>query len=169
MVDGRRWARPSGVFDREYEWATLGDLVGDHAVGARLGFVYGRRRQGKTLLLESVVEAAGGLLLPGLEQSAAQNRAAVGAAYARHRQLGAPVAFAGWKDAIDELLALGEGRAEAVPVVLDEFPYFMAASPELPSVIQAALSPRGRAKTRSRVRLILCGSASRSWNGCWTR
>jgi uncharacterized protein len=153
------WAKPSGVFDREFEWETLTRLAGDRKVGAWLGLVYGRRRQGKTLLLESLTEAAGGLLIPGLEQSAAQNLAGVGAAYARHRGLRAPVAFAGWKDAIDELLALGEGAAQPVPVVLDEFPYLVATSPELPSIIQAALSPRSRAKIRSRARLILCGSA----------
>jgi AAA+ ATPase superfamily predicted ATPase len=94
-----------------------------------------------------------------LEQSAAQNLAAVGAAYARYRGLPAPVAFAGWKQAVDELLGLGQDTDGPVPVVLDEFPYLVASAPALPSIIQAALSPRGRAMTRSRTRLILCGSA----------
>lgn len=153
------WRKPATVFDREFEWDALTRLAGDDQVGALLGLVYGRRRQGKTLLLELLGEVAGGLVIPGLEQSAAQNLTAVGEAYARHRGLGAPVAFTGWKQAIDELLALGEDTAQPVPVVLDEFPYMMAASPELPSIIQAALSPRSRARTRSRVRVMLCGSA----------
>jgi AAA+ ATPase superfamily predicted ATPase len=152
-------AKPEAVFDREFEWDALTRLAGDDQLGAWLGLVYGRRRQGKTLLLELLCEAAGGLLIAGLEQSAAQNLAAVGEAYGRYRGLGAPVVFSGWKHAIDELLALGEGTPKPVPIVLDEFPYLMATAPELPSTIQAALSPRGRARTRSRARLILCGSA----------
>jgi AAA+ ATPase superfamily predicted ATPase len=153
------WARPSTLFDRQFEWEVLAQHAGGGQEGASLGLVYGRRRQGKTLLLELLCEAAGGLVVTGLEQSAAQNRAAIGAAYARHRGVGAPVAFGGWAEAIDGLLALGEDRPHPVPVVLDEFPYLLATAPELPSIIQAALSPRGRAKRRSRTRLILCGSA----------
>lgn len=153
------WTKPPALFDREFEWGTLADFAGDDRPGATLGLVYGRRRQGKTLLVELLSEAAGGLVVTGLEQSAAQNRAAVGAAYARHRRIGAPVGFGGWKETIDELLALGEDSPHPQPVVLDEFPYLLASAPELASVIQAALSPRGRARRRSRARLILCGSA----------
>jgi len=153
------WPKPSSVFDREFEWGALTRLAGDDRLGAGLGLVYGRRRQGKTLLVEMLAEAAGGLVVAGLEQSGAQNLAAVGERYARFRGLRAPVAFPGWREAVDELLALGEGRPGPVPVVLDEFPYLVASAPELPSVIQAALSPRGRAKRRSRARLVLCGSA----------
>src|SRR5581483_3267594 len=116
--------RPAGMFDREFEWGALTGFAGDAGVGATLGLVYGRRRQGKTLLLQSLCEAAGGLLISGLEQSAAQNLAAVGEAYGRFLGLPAAVTVANW-----------------------------------PSVVQAALSPRGRARTRSRTRLVLCGSA----------
>lgn len=137
----------------------LARFAGESDPGATLGLVYGRRRQGKTLLLESMCEASKGLLIAGLEQSAAQNLAVVGAAYAGYRRLNVPVAFPDWTVALPALLALGEDASEPVPVVLDEFPYLMAAAPELPSIIQAALSPRGRARTRSRARLILCGSA----------
>lgn len=151
--------KPADVFDREFEWEALARFAGHEGVGATLGLVYGRRRQGKTLLLQSLCEAAGGLLISGLQQSSAQNLAAVGEAYGRFLRLGAPVAMANWPIAVDLLLGLGEDRAGPLPVVLDEFPYLMATSPELPSVIQAALSPRGRARTRSRARLILCGSA----------
>lgn len=152
-------AHPENVFDRTLEWDALARFAGNPEAGATLGLVYGRRRQGKTLLLESLCQASGGLLIAGLEQSSAQNLAAVGASYARYRGLDVPVAFPSWTVALRELLALGEHSAGPVPVVLDEFPYLMAGAPELPSIIQAALSPRGRARTRSAARLILCGSA----------
>src|SRR5438067_3530822 len=146
------------MFDREFEWGALSGFAGDARVGATLGLVYGRRRQGKTLLLQSLCEAAGGLLISGLEQSAAQNLAAVGEAYGRFLGLPAALTVANWRAAVDLLFEVGEGRDGPVPVVVDEFPYLLASAPELPSVIQAALSPRGRARTRSRSRLVLCGS-----------
>lgn len=152
------WSKPTELFDREFEWGEIATFAGEAAVGATLALVYGRRRQGKTMLLELLAEAAGGFMFTGLEQSSAQNLAAAGAAYARNRHVGAPVAFPSWAAAIDELLSLGEGP-RPLPVVLDEFPYITATAPELPSAIQNALSPRGRARRRSRARLILCGSA----------
>ena len=86
------------------------------------------------------------------------NLASIGSAYAAYAGLGAPVSFGSWEHAVDALLALGE-REVPTPVVLDEFPYLAATTPELPSIIQRALSPRGRARRRSRARLVLCGSA----------
>src|SRR5947208_3211653 len=152
-------AKPAVLFDREFEWEALSRFAGDAAAGATLGLVYGRRRQGKTLLLQTLCEASGGLLISGLEQSSAQNLAAVGEAYGRFLGLPDPVAFPDWPRALDALLGLGEDRDGPLPVVLDEFPYLLANAPELPSVMQAALSLRGRGRSRSRARVVLCGSA----------
>ena len=88
------------MFDREFEWGALSGFAGDARVGATLGLVYGRRRQGKTLLLQSLCEAAGGLLISGLEQSAAQNLAAVGEAYGRFLGLPAALTVANWPAAV---------------------------------------------------------------------
>jgi hypothetical protein len=44
-------------------------------------------------------------------------------------------------------------------VIIDEFPYLVAATPALPSYLQRALSPLGHARERTRTRMILCGSA----------
>lgn len=157
--------KPVAVFDREFEWRELAGFAAAEDAGASLALVYGRRRQGKTLLLELLSEAAGGFVFTGLEQSSAQNLTALGAAYGPFRGVGLPVAFPSWSVAVEELLALGEGTDRPVPVVLDEFPYLMATASELPSVIQSALSPRGRALRRSRARLILCGSAFSAMQG----
>lgn len=43
-------------------------------------------------------------------------------------------------------------------MVIDEFPYLVRSSPELPSVIQAAIDRRRR-RNGPQVRLLLCGSA----------
>jgi hypothetical protein len=67
------------------------------------------------------------------------------------------VVFATYREALDELLRLGEDRPTTV--IVDEFPYLVAATPALPSYLQQALSPRGHASEHTRTRLILCGSA----------
>ena len=46
-----------------------------------------------------------------------------------------------------------------MPVVIDEFPYLVSATPALPSYLQQALSPLNHAKEHTRTRMILCGSA----------
>lgn len=149
--------KPARLFGRDEEWAALADFVEAPTEGATLGLVYGRRRQGKTLMLELLAQATGGLLFAATQQSETQNLADLGAAYAAHRGLRQPVSFRDWREGLDELLRLGDERA--VPVIIDEFPYLIAATPALPSYLQQALSPTGHAKERTRTRLILCGSA----------
>lgn len=152
--------RPADLHDRVSEWADLAGFATDERQGATLAVVYGRRRQGKTFLLQSLVEATQGLMYGGLQLSEAQNLDRLAALYARFRGLPAGTTrFADWDAAVETLLALGEDSARPVVVVIDEFPYLMESAPGLPSIIQSALSPRGRARTRSRTRLVLCGSA----------
>lgn len=52
-------AKPDVLFDRDAEWAELASFVANRSLGATLAIVYGRRRQGKTLLLELLAEASG--------------------------------------------------------------------------------------------------------------
>lgn len=149
--------KPDRLFGREVEWEELTDFATASAPGATLGLVYGRRRQGKTLMLALLARETGGFLFAATQQTEAQNLADLGAAYAAHRGLRRPVAFATWRDALDELLRLGEERS--VPVIIDEFPYLISATPSLPSYLQQAFSPLGHAKEHTRSRVILCGSA----------
>ncbi|NYV74249.1 ATP-binding protein [Streptomyces sp. UH6] len=149
--------KPERLFARDTEWRELVEFVGSGQAGASLGLVYGRRRQGKTLMLELLARETGGFLFAATQQSEAQNLDDLGRAYADFRGLRRPVVFGDWRDALDELLRLGE-EAE-VPVVIDEFPYLVSATPALPSYLQQALSPLGHAKEHTRTRLVLCGSA----------
>lgn len=149
--------KPDRLFDRETEWHELTEYTTSPRPGAALGLVYGRRRQGKTLLLELLALELGGFMFAATQQSEAQNLADLGAAYGAYRGLRQPVVFPGYREALDELLRLGEERP--VTVIIDEFPYLTAATPALPSYLQRALSPLGHARERTRTRLILCGSA----------
>jgi uncharacterized protein len=149
--------KPARLFDRDDEWRELTEFASSPQPGATLGLVYGRRRQGKTLLLELLALELGGFLFAATQQSEAQNLVDLGAAYAAYRGLRQPVVFSSYGEALDELLRLGEEQARTV--VIDEFPYLVAAMPALPSYLQRALSPLGHAREHTRTRMILCGSA----------
>ncbi len=127
--------KPPELHDRDRPWQTLADFVTSADAGTRLALVYGRRRQGKTYMLDLLARA-----------------------YSAY--VGGPVpAFDDWEEAIGHLLGLGERRAEPTLVVLDEFPYLIDSQPALPSILQIALEPLRRPRTAGRTRLVLCGSA----------
>lgn len=119
----------------------------------RLGIVSGRRRQGKTYLLDALVDEIGGFFHTAIEATEVEALANFGQALAEHTG-GGRYAFDNWDEALERLFAtVPEGL-----IVLDEFPYLTKASPSLPSLLQRALDPRGWAR-RGQARLLLCGSA----------
>jgi AAA+ ATPase superfamily predicted ATPase len=147
--------KPDHIFDRDAEWAGLIRFATDPRPGATLGVVSGRRRQGKSYLLQALAEALGGLYFPALEMTEAVSLRLL--ADELIRVTGARVPrFADWLDAIPFLFGIARDRA--LPVILDEFPFLVKSSPGLPSVIQRELGPGGSGAA-SRVRLLLCGSA----------
>src|SRR5579859_597152 len=60
-------AKPSHLFDRDTEWAGLVAFAADVRPGDTLGVVSGRRRQGKSYLLQALATALGGIYFPSLE------------------------------------------------------------------------------------------------------
>src|SRR5271167_2907014 len=112
--------KPDRLFDREVEWQELTEFAASAEQGATLGLVYGRRRQGKTLLLESLALELGGFIFAATQQSQAQNLADLGAAYAAFQGLRQPVVFADYREVLDELFRLGTDRPALV--IIDEFP-----------------------------------------------
>jgi len=147
--------KPGHVFDRDREWAGLDSFVRNPHPGAMLGVVSGRRRQGKSFLLEALTSATGGLYFPAVEATEAVSLRSFTAALVRQ---GIPVSrpLQSWDDAIGLLLSSVRDQPRAV--VIDEFPFLVRASPSLPSIIQRELGPGGSGQ-RSSVRLLLCGSA----------
>ncbi|MFI2662370.1 AAA family ATPase [Micromonospora carbonacea] len=148
---------PSGIFDRDVEWAELTRFAADSREGATLGVVSGRRRQGKTLLLYELARATGGFYFGATEATATESLRRLGAALGQFSGAPGPVDLPDWGSAVDALLALGRDRP--VTVVIDEFPYLVRAARDLPSIIQHALTPGRPERTGSRTRLLLCGSA----------
>lgn len=147
--------KPERVFGRDREWNVLASFASNPARGALLGVVSGRRRQGKSFLLEALTSVTGGLYFPSLEETEAVSLRAFTSALIRQ---GVPVSrpFQDWGDAI--ALLFGALRDQPRTVVIDEFPFLVKASPSLPSVIQRELGPGGSGQ-ESTARLLLCGSA----------
>ncbi|MDT0613284.1 AAA family ATPase [Streptomyces lancefieldiae] len=151
--------KPSYVFDRGAEWEALSAFAGRPLPHAMLGVVSGRRRMGKTYLLRALVEQCGGFYFGATAGAEAESLRQFSSALAGHVGSPVPFAFATWHDAITYLFGLAAPGSGGRPflVVIDEFPYLVKSSPELPSIIQREID-RYQAE-ESRMRLLLCGSA----------
>src|SRR6185437_4896192 len=112
--------KPDRVFDRDREWNGLASFASNPIRSALLGVVSGRRRQGKSFLLEALTSVTGGLYFPALEETATVSLRAFGAALVRQ---GIPVSrpLQDWEDAF--ALLFGALRDQPRTVVIDEFPF----------------------------------------------
>jgi AAA+ ATPase superfamily predicted ATPase len=147
------FSKPDHIFDRAREWDGLVRFATSESSDVRLGIVSGRRRQGKTYLLDAAATTFGGFFFTATDSTETDSLASFGLALAGQTG-GGRYAFANWDEALQRLFgAVGDGL-----IIIDEFPYLMKASPSLPSLIQSSLGPRGYAQ-QTRARLLLSGSA----------
>jgi AAA+ ATPase superfamily predicted ATPase len=145
-------AKPDRIFDRRFEWRQLAAFV--ERAGPHLGVVSGRRRQGKTYLLEALTRETGGLYFGATQATAAESLRLFTQALTSWLGVTAPIRFGDWDEAITYLCAPHERPG---PIVLDEFPYLSKVEPALPSILQREID-RAVSAERS-LSLLLCGSA----------
>ncbi|WP_323377259.1 AAA family ATPase [Streptomyces smaragdinus] len=143
------------MFDRMQEWAGLSAFVVREQPRAALGVVSGRRRQGKSFLLEALARESGGLYFGATEATEAESLRLFSDALVRHTKAVPEHPFRDWNDAISYVFRQYRDRPTAV--VIDEFPFLARASPALPSIVQRELGPGGSGQG-SLARLLLCGS-----------
>lgn len=149
--------RPAALFDRVKEWDDLVRFATEPTTSSRIGVVSGRRRQGKSFILDELARQVGGFYHQALEEERAPALERLGAAMAADRGLpGGSLSFPDWS-------ALLRTLAEPVTpsprlVVIDEYPYLLAKSPDIASAIQFAYDA-SRMERQPPLRLILCGSA----------
>jgi uncharacterized protein len=147
--------KPERIFDRSFEWRSLASFADVSGSTARLAIVSGRRRQGKTYLVEALARATGGLYFGATEATEAESLQLFARALAGWTKAPVPPLLSDWDEAIGYLFAVNAERSSLV--VIDEFPYLSKVSPALPSIIQRELD---RNATQDRPgTLLLCGSA----------
>ncbi len=129
--------------------------------GSALGLVWGRRRVGKTSLLEEFAREKRAVFHTGAGRPAGDELALLSEAAGQVVKLGArdlaARPFASWDDALDSLAAVA--TRERLLLIVDEFPDLVKVSPELPGVLRAFWD---RAHSGTKLRILLCGSAVRT-------
>jgi len=141
-------------YDREDEQRRLRRFV--KAGNAGLVVVYGRRRCGKSTLLQRILSARH-IYFQADQRETPLQLELLAAALAGQLADFDKVKYRSW----DELLSSLYARADRLMhVCLDEFPYLVQADPALPSVLQRYIDrPDGR------VAWFLCGSSQRMMHG----
>lgn len=141
-------------YNRDDETRRLKKFVASGNAG--LAAVYGRRRCGKSTLLQRVLSRQDVYFQADQRESPLQLEAVARALSRQLRDFGA-VKYRGW----DELLTSLYARTDRLlHVCLDEFPYLVQADPALPSILQKHLDrPEGQ------VAWFLCGSSQRMMHG----
>ncbi|PLS29531.1 ATP-binding protein [Bifidobacterium parmae] len=126
--------------------------------------VYGRRRVGKTTLINRFLDGRPSIFFPAIESNAARNlenlsrsialyRAAAGDDGLADTADAAPV-YQDFASALEAVFSLA--RRKRLALVIDEYPYLAKADRSISSVLQHAID---RHKDDSRLMIILCGSS----------
>ncbi|MFI5265786.1 MAG: ATP-binding protein [Chloroflexota bacterium] len=145
--------------DRKRELAALESWW--QAPHGQLGMLWGRRRVGKSRLLACFAEQRKSIFhtaasRPSIDELRALSAAAAAVVTPDFRDL-RKRPLADWVDAVEMLAEAA--ASEPLLLVLDEFPELVLVAPELPSVLRAVWD---RVRTRTRLKILLCGSAVRS-------
>lgn len=124
--------------------------------------IYGRRRVGKTRLLLDWVHEDGGLYSVADQSSPVQQRAVLAESIAQKFSGFADVTYPTWASLFARLAETSVQAKFRGPVVLDELPYLVAHSPELPSVLQRFIDHDAK---NARLTVVIAGSSQRMMQG----
>lgn len=146
--------------NRQSELARL-DRVASSDEGG-LVVVYGRRRVGKTRLLLEWGKKHGGLYTVADQSLAELQRQYFAEALAERLPGFAEVEYRDWRSLLSRAAREAQLAGWRGPLILDELPYLVLASPELPSVLQRWIDHDARA---AQLRVAIAGSSQRMMQG----
>lgn len=115
--------------------------------------MYGRRRVGKTTILQEFAEHSNALFFSAREKNDALNLEDFSKVIQYHFDKNFIASFKSWEDAFNYI---GEKATEKIAVIIDEFPYIIDENPSVKSILQHVIERNWKKKN---IFLILCGSS----------
>jgi len=123
-----------------------------------LGVVYGRRRCGKTRLLQEILGPHASIYYLADEREPALQRVALAVEIARRLSGFDGAVYPDWSSIFERWWS---EAPRGTTLIIDEFPALVARSPEIPSILQGFLDRR----SDRGIHLVLCGSSQRMMQG----
>lgn len=144
---------------RERELVTLEDL--SLAEGFQMPIIYGRRRVGKTSLINQFIKNKPAVIFTAQETSAKENLASLSRAIlelerGERAETSTPsgLSFASFQEAFEHLFTIA--RKRRIFFAIDEYPYLAQSERAVSSILQQIID---REKDSSHLYLMLCGSS----------
>ncbi len=138
---------------REKELSTLNRLYASDKF--EFAVIYGRRRVGKTALINEFTKDKATIFFTGVETNAKQNLDNFSRCIMEYNiGIAVNTAFPGFQAALEHIFELA--KTKRLILVMDEYPYVARASKSLASTLQLLIDKN---KDTSKLFLILCGSS----------
>jgi len=138
---------------RERELNKLNELY--HISGFQFPVIYGRRRVGKTALINEFIKDKEAIFFTGIESNAQQNLENFSRSILSYADEALEnTMFPSFQAALEYVFKLAEKKR--IILVIDEYPYVAKASKSLASTLQSLIDKN---KDTSKLFLILCGSS----------
>ena len=138
---------------RERELAQLNKLY--HTDFFQFPVIYGRRRVGKTAIINEFIKDKEAIYFTGVESSEKQNLENFSKAILNYETgIESDTSFTSFQAALEHVFQIAKNRR--LVLVMDEYPYVAKASKSLASTLQLLID---RNKDESKLYLILCGSS----------
>ncbi|MEN6314624.1 MAG: ATP-binding protein [Clostridiaceae bacterium] len=138
---------------RERELNRLNELY--HINGFQFPVIYGRRRVGKTALINEFIKDKEAIFFTGIESNAQQNLENFSRSILSFTDAALEnTIFPSFQAALEYVFKLAENKR--IILVIDEYPYIAKASKSLASTLQSLIDKN---KDTSNLFLILCGSS----------
>lgn len=138
---------------RERELQTLNSLYNSNRF--EFAVIYGRRRVGKTALINEFTKDKDNIFFTGIETNAKENLDNFSGCIMEYNTgIAADSTFSSFRSALEYVFELAKARR--IVLVIDEYPYIARASKSLASTLQLLIDKN---KNHSKLFLILCGSS----------